>query len=109
MRAPIRVRREIEGRIVRDAHAIAATDLLGRLLRAEPDVLRVLDLILTRLEVGRMQYGDLNLDADKRNWGAEQRAELLDFLVYRACAELTGEWSEVSHATRVATMPEGRQ
>ena len=51
------------------------------------DELRVLDLQLTRLELGREQYGHLDL-ARPRDWAKEESEEQVDAAFYRACAIL---------------------
>ncbi len=55
-----------------------------RLLLCNEDELRVLDVILGRLELGRDRYGHLDL-AKSRDWDAEEAEELLDARIYRAC------------------------
>ncbi len=45
--------------------------------------------IAKRLHMGRVQYGDLHLATDRRNWRAELRSELLDALVYDAAEMLS--------------------
>ena len=43
-----------------------------------------------RLDLGHQRYGELSLASDTRDWSKEMVEELLDALVYGACAELRG-------------------
>lgn len=51
------------------------------------DELRVMDLQLVRLELGRHQYGHLDLSRC-RDWAKEEAEEHVDAAFYRACAIL---------------------
>ena len=51
----------------------------------EPDALRVWLRIGERLIQGRRDYGDLDLERDQRDFGAEAQEESLDMAVYLAC------------------------
>jgi hypothetical protein len=48
------------------------------------DELRVLDVLLGRLELGRHRYGELDL-SKTRDYEREEAEELLDMRVYQAC------------------------
>lgn len=52
-----------------------------------PDERRVVYCIATRLKVGMIAYGKLNIDSDerRRSWRAEGAAEALDLAVYLSC------------------------
>jgi hypothetical protein len=63
-------------------HLWAAIEHLG------VDELRVLERIAKRLEMGRKQYGDLNVPWDRRDFREEARQEVEDMLVYFACGWL---------------------
>ncbi len=63
--------------------------IAARLGLASHDELRVVDAILTRLELGRERYGALNLRADSRDWRREGDEELVDLAVYRACERIS--------------------
>jgi hypothetical protein len=69
-------------------NAVAAIRLLDslkqRLLDCSPDELRVLDVLLKRLELGRERYGFLDL-SKPRNWKLERAEELVDAAIYDAC------------------------
>lgn len=52
------------------------------------DELRVMDYVLSRLELGRDRYGLLDLERGDRDWAEEERQEHADAAVYRACAEI---------------------
>lgn len=52
------------------------------------DELAVLEAVADRLRVGRERYGQLVIDPDTRDWDREATEELLDFLVYRAIAQI---------------------
>ena len=72
---------------------IVRTDAIRRSIvaRLEPcsrDEIRVIDYVLSRLELGRDRYGALDLTRDDRDWAEEERQEHADAIVYRACAEL---------------------
>lgn len=63
-------------------------DVSRRLLDCNLDELRVLDVLLGRLELGRSRYGHLDL-AKPRDWAREEAEEHADAAVYRACGELS--------------------
>ena len=63
-------------------------DINHLLVACSADELRVLDLLLARLELGRRRYGHLDL-ARVREWDREEAEELLDARIYQACAILT--------------------
>lgn len=48
---------------------------------------RILELVRQRLELGKTEYGTLNVSSDKRNFKNETIEELLDAVIYLA-AEL---------------------
>ena len=58
--------------------------LKKRLELCSYDELRVVDVILARLELGRQRYGALDL-SQPRDWAKERAEELLDAHVYAAC------------------------
>ncbi len=61
-----------------------ARSIAARLLGCNHDELRVLDLLLGRLELGRDRYGFLDL-SKPREWKIEEAEELLDARIYQAC------------------------
>lgn len=71
----------------RDRREALARNLAARLLACNLDEMRVVDLLLARLELGRDRYGYLDL-ARSRDWDREEAEELLDARIYRACALL---------------------
>ncbi len=62
--------------------------ICARLPLCSPDELRVLDYVLSRLEIGRERYGALNLATDDRDFCEEERQEHADAVVYRGCNEI---------------------
>jgi hypothetical protein len=65
---------------------------LCELARAmEPDALEVLVGVAQRLTQGRLDYSDLHLDTDKRNWTHEELEELFDAVVYRRMRAIVAE------------------
>jgi hypothetical protein len=66
-------------------------DLFTATMYLGADELRVLCMIACRAEMGRKQYGDLNLAIDRRNMRAELGAELLDACFYGACEVIRAE------------------
>lgn len=73
-----------EERTPRDA---LARVIGSRLALCSIDDLRVLDVVLGRLELGRQRYGFLDL-SKARDWEREEAEEHLDAAVYRACGKL---------------------
>jgi hypothetical protein len=75
-------------------NALVAVRLLDslkqRLLVCSPDELRVLDVLLKRLELGRERYGLLDL-SKPRNWKKEKAEEDLDSAIYEAADILSKE------------------
>lgn len=72
------------------SEAVRCRDALEASIRARlgacaHDELRVVDAILLRLELGRDQYGPLDLNKP-RDWAREEAEEHIDAVVYRACA-----------------------
>lgn len=63
-------------------------DLEARLELCSWDELRVLDVLLNRLELGRARYGYLDTARDKRDWKRERAEEGRDWLIYDALDEL---------------------
>lgn len=61
-----------------------ARDIGRRMALCSLDELRVLDVTLGRLELGRHRYGHLDL-SKARDWQCDEAEELLDMQVYRAC------------------------
>jgi hypothetical protein len=61
----------------------------SRLLDLSHDEVRVLDRITTRMMIGHNQYGRLDLKLEQRDWRAEAEAELVDYLFYSACREIS--------------------
>jgi len=89
-------------------HQALIRDLARRLQLAAHDELRVIDRILTRLEIGRERYGELDLSRP-RDWRREHREELLDALVYDVAEELAREdqeRAELREAARVEMLGE---
>lgn len=68
---------------------------LDRLMRLattmEPDALAVLVYLAERIRGGRAEYGDLDLDTDRRDWRVEQLQELADYATYRAMQAIVTE------------------
>lgn len=62
--------------------------VIARLGCASPDELRVVDVILIRLELGRDRYGLLDL-SKPRDWEVERAEELVDAAVYAACGVIS--------------------
>jgi hypothetical protein len=60
-------------------------DLRNRLELCSHDELRVLDVILGRLELGRQRYGYLDLGRDIRDFKRERAEEYVDLAIYDAC------------------------
>jgi len=58
--------------------------IVGRLGACNVDELRVLDQLLVRIELGRDQYGHLDLSR-KRDWARERSEEMADWAIYDAC------------------------
>lgn len=56
-----------------------------------PDEVAVVDAVIGRLLLGRAQYGQLNLAADKRDWRKEASEEALDLAVYMSCSLLSAK------------------
>lgn len=69
-------------------------DLKSRQALCSLDELRVLRVILGRLELGRQRYGYLELSRETRDWKREEAEEHIDAAVYRACDELDRETKE---------------
>ena len=57
-------------------------DLKGRLHLCSYDELRVLSVILGRLELGRGRYGYLDLKRDRRDFKRERAEEYVDAHIY---------------------------
>lgn len=60
-------------------------DIERRLPLCALDELRVVDVILGRLELGRERYGELHIARDRRDYKRERAEELVDAEVYDAC------------------------
>lgn len=67
-----------------------ARSLASRLACLGLDEIRLIDHVVTRLELGRERYGELDLSAP-RDWGKELGEELVDALVYHAARELAAQ------------------
>jgi hypothetical protein len=67
-----------------------ARSLASRLACLGLDEIRLIDHVVTRLELGRERYGELDLSAP-RDWGKELGEELVDALVYQAARELAAQ------------------
>lgn len=63
-------------------------DLKARLELCSYDELRVISVILGRLELGRQRYGYLDLKRDDRDFKRERAEEYADAAIYDACDEL---------------------
>jgi hypothetical protein len=72
--------------VARDA---LARIVASRLLDLSHDEVRVLDRITTRMMIGHHQYGRLDLKLETRDWRSEAEAELVDYLFYGACREIS--------------------
>lgn len=91
----LRVRIEEDRKRARRADGVAAEiraaalrrDMGRRFALCNLDELRVIDVQLTRLELGREQYGPLDLSR-YRDWHKELAEEHVDAAFYRACAIL---------------------
>ncbi len=66
------------------ARLALARNISARTHQCSLDELRVLDVVLTRLELGRDQYGPLDL-SQPRDWKLERAEEIVDAEFYRAC------------------------
>lgn len=66
-----------------DRGAVIAA-LAEQLAQLGDDELAVVDRVVTRLVSGRAQYGELNLNRDRRDFMSEASDELVDYLVYTA-------------------------
>lgn len=64
--------------------------LSAKLDKLGTDELGVLNELAARLVMGRSQYGELKLAADRRNWRNEAAAESLDLAIYLTCEMLSG-------------------
>ncbi len=64
--------------------------LTPRIAALELDAVRLIDHVVTRLELGRERYGDLDLAAP-RDWSKELGEELIDALVYQAANVLAAQ------------------
>ena len=62
-------------------------EIANRLSFCSLDELRVLDVLLGRLELGRERYGHLDL-TKPRDWNREEAEEYADAAIYRACGVL---------------------
>lgn len=62
----------------------------ARLAIASLDEVRVIDRLLTRLELGRDRYGALDLTVP-RDWARERGEELLDAVLYDVMGDLAAE------------------
>lgn len=60
----------------------------ARLLACSHDELRVIDRVLSGIELGRESYGPLDLSTDARLMKREAAMELRDFLFYAAAIEV---------------------
>lgn len=69
------------------ARLARARNISARLHQCSFDELRVVDVILTRLEFGREQYGYLDLSRP-RDWKRERAEEIVDAAFYEACDRL---------------------
>ena len=72
-----------------DSHA----RLIAAVAQLEPDAVAILASVAERLVLGRKQYGDMNLQTDKRAFGREALEEAYDGLVYVASALLRADMS----------------
>lgn len=75
------------------AEALAANIAL-RLGLCSLDELRVIDVTLSRLELGRDQYGPLDLAHGSRDWRREEAEEHVDANFYRACHRIARQDEE---------------
>jgi len=84
--------------------AALARDIARRLQLASHDELRVVDQILTRLELGRERYGLLDIARDRREWRRELGEELLDAVIYDTIETIRAE--DLAHANLQAAAAE---
>jgi hypothetical protein len=54
---------------------------------------QVLNSIRDRLAMGAVQYGDLDVYGDPREWKQEATFELADWWVYFTCEAMRGHWN----------------
>lgn len=73
-------------------------DLERRLRLCSFDELRVLGVILSRLELGRERYGYLDLSRDRRDWKRERAEEYVDLAIYDACDVLSFDDERARHS-----------
>lgn len=62
-----------------------------RYIECSDDERAVLSEMLRRIEVGRENYGELDLDSDERDFRKEAREEAVDWLVYDIAGSLKRE------------------
>lgn len=74
-----------------DAAAALRRRLLGHARELGADELRVLLATAERLRRGRVEYGELRVATDARNWMREAAEELLDAAIYRRIADTLRE------------------
>lgn len=67
--------------------------IMGILVVLGRDELRVVEFIASRLHLGLMRYGFLNILTDRRNWKEEALEEAADGAVYDAIDALKDEGS----------------
>lgn len=92
---------------VESARADAFRRLLaGRLLLCNVDELRVIDALLSRVELGRERYGYLDISA-ARDWEREEHEEHLDSAIYRTIGKLKHTDEQIAIIER-ATQPAKR-
>lgn len=65
-------------------------DLIERLKQCNADELEVVAFEIGRIEVGRRDYGYLDL-SKARDWDTEEAEELFDARFYRTCARIVNE------------------
>lgn len=70
------------------SHAARVRWIAAQLTIAEPDVVAVIEYIVTRLAMGREQYGDLVIASDTRDFKLERKAEHADAVVYHAIDQI---------------------
>lgn len=71
----------------RQRRDVLAHSICARLCddRRTIDEVRVIDIVLGRLEIGADRYGGLRLATDTRDWRAEAAEEVVDMAIYNAC------------------------
>ena len=65
---------------------VMRNELISMVQSLEPDAVEVLHLSVQRMLAGRKEYGDLDIDKDRRDWVEEALQECVDGNNYIAAA-----------------------